>query len=102
MIWTAVAACAMSAAAELQRAGDPNNPIYVHVPRIYEAGWAQNVVLSAAQVTLERPDSALVDPLKESGVASETTLADQQDVAVTVYNNNLALVRDTRAIKMMP
>ncbi|MCC6697666.1 MAG: DUF4139 domain-containing protein, partial [Candidatus Hydrogenedentes bacterium] len=42
------------------------------------------------------------DPLKESGVASETTLADQQDVAVTVYNNNLALVRDTRAIKMMP
>lgn len=31
---------------------------------------------------------------------SSTTLADQQDVAVTAYNNGLALVRDTRAVKL--
>jgi hypothetical protein len=31
---------------------------------------------------------------------SATTLADQKDVAVTAYNNGLALVRDTRAVKL--
>jgi len=31
---------------------------------------------------------------------SVTTLSDQKDVAVTAYNNGLALVRDTRAIKL--
>jgi len=36
---------------------------------------------------------SLNDPLKDSGIGPETTL---------VYNNNLALVRDTRAIKLMP
>ena len=32
--------------------------------------------------------------------ASETALKDQTDVAVTVYNNNLALVRDRRKIEL--
>ncbi|MCC6797024.1 MAG: DUF4139 domain-containing protein [Candidatus Hydrogenedentes bacterium] len=32
--------------------------------------------------------------------ASSTTIADQKDVAVTAYNNGLALVRDTRAVKL--
>lgn len=32
--------------------------------------------------------------------ASETSVADQTDVAVTVYNNNLALVRDTRTVAL--
>ncbi len=31
---------------------------------------------------------------------SSTTMADQKDVAVTAYNNGLALVRDTRAVKL--
>ena len=31
---------------------------------------------------------------------SSTTIADQKDVAVTAYNNGLALVRDTRAVKL--
>ena len=31
---------------------------------------------------------------------SFTTIADQKDVAVTAYNNGLALVRDTRAVKL--
>ncbi|HPO13299.1 MAG TPA: DUF4139 domain-containing protein [Candidatus Hydrogenedentes bacterium] len=34
--------------------------------------------------------------------ANETTLADQSDVAVTVYNNNRALVRDRRNITLPP
>ncbi len=44
----------------------------------------------------------LEDPLKGQLRATETTLDDQTDVAVTVYNNNLALVRDRRKIKLFP
>lgn len=33
---------------------------------------------------------------------SSTTIEDQTDVAVTVYNNNLALVKDTRKVKLLP
>ena len=29
-----------------------------------------------------------------------TTLSDQQDIAVTIYNENLALVKDTRKVKL--
>ena len=36
----------------------------------------------------------------QSPSPAETTLKDQTDVAVTVYNNNLALVRDTRKISL--
>ncbi len=34
--------------------------------------------------------------------SGQTTLEDQTDVAVTVYNSNRALVRDRRSIKMLP
>ncbi len=34
--------------------------------------------------------------------SGQTTMDDQTDVAVTVYNNNRALVRDRRSIKMLP
>ncbi len=44
----------------------------------------------------------LNDPLKNSVVSAETTLQDQTDVAVTIYNNDLALVRDRRKIKLLP
>lgn len=44
----------------------------------------------------------LNDPLKNSVVSAETTLQDQTDVAVTIYNNDLGLVRDRRKIKLLP
>jgi hypothetical protein len=31
---------------------------------------------------------------------STTTLKDQQEVAVTIYNENLALIKDTRKVNM--
>ena len=34
--------------------------------------------------------------------SSSTTLDDQTDVAITIYNNNLALVKDTRTVSMLP
>jgi len=43
----------------------------------------------------------LEDPLAGKLPNAETTLDDQSDVAVTVYNNNLALVRDRRKIKLL-
>ncbi|MCX5757658.1 MAG: DUF4139 domain-containing protein [Candidatus Hydrogenedentes bacterium] len=42
------------------------------------------------------------DSLKEGVTATESSLADQTDVAVTIYNNDLALVRDKRKIKLLP
>ncbi len=60
--------------------------------------WAAAGV-AAAQDT---PSLKLQDPLKEGISASETTLADQTDVAVTVYNNDRALVRDRRKVKLLP
>ncbi|MFA6244708.1 MAG: hypothetical protein WC655_27435 [Candidatus Hydrogenedentales bacterium] len=46
--------------------------------------------------------SSLNDPLKGVSHSSESTLADQTDVAVTAYNNDLALVRDVRKLKLLP
>ena len=52
--------------------------------------------------TIKRPSvSAINDTL---GVAriNESTLADQSEVAITIYNNNLALVKDTRKLPLLP
>ncbi len=39
---------------------------------------------------------------QETAAPAQTTVADQTDVAVTVYNNDRALVRDRRKIKLAP
>ncbi|MBX7255249.1 MAG: DUF4139 domain-containing protein [Candidatus Hydrogenedentes bacterium] len=46
--------------------------------------------------------SSLRDPLKGSLNTTESTLAEQTEVAVTAYNNDLALVRDVRKLKLLP
>jgi len=48
------------------------------------------------------PPLKLADPLKEATEGAQTTLEDQTDVAVTVYNNDVALVRDRRKVKLFP
>ena len=48
------------------------------------------------------PETKLNDRLKDSVVSAGTTLQDQTDVAVTIYNNDLALVRDRRNVKLLP
>lgn len=47
-------------------------------------------------------ETKLADPLSSSAHARATTLDDQTDVAVTAYNNNRALVRDRRSVKLLP
>ncbi len=58
--------------------------------------------MTTAQDAAPAPDLKLKDNLSAAVSASETTLADQTDVAVTVYNNDRALVRDRRNIKLTP
>ncbi len=60
----------------------------------------QNV--EAGPVIQRRLDVKLVDPLKGAFEGAETTLENQTDLAVTVYNNNLALVRDRRKVELYP
>jgi len=59
------------------------------------------VLISLVAVSQEMPIK-LNDPLKNTAYSAESTVADQTDVAVTVYNNNLALVRDRRKVKLLP
>ena len=42
------------------------------------------------------------DPLQGQFRATQTSSEDQTDIAVTVYNNNLALVRDRRQVVLFP
>ena len=62
--------------------------------------WSLILIVAAIAPAQEKPLS-LQDPLGSISM-NETTEADQTDVAVTVYNNNRALVRDRRQIKMLP
>lgn len=58
---------------------------------------------SAAQEPAAPPaETKLHDALKEGVANAETTIQDQTDVAVTIYNNDLALVRDRRKVKLLP
>lgn len=52
------------------------------------------------QQTLTGAAFALLGAAAPAQQAAETTLADQVEVAVTAYNNGLALVRDVRKIKL--
>jgi hypothetical protein len=60
-------------------------------------------VTALAQQTQRQPErTQLNDPLAGSFRDANSTAADQTDLAVTVYNNDLALVRDRRNIAFFP
>lgn len=61
------------------------------------------ILLSLAPAYGQTPElKKLEDKVTGQLQTGQTTLEDQTDVAVTVYNNNRALVRDRRNIKMLP
>jgi hypothetical protein len=63
----------------------------------------QNLEISPALIRAAAEfETQLTDPLRSSVSPGETTLADQTDVAVTAYNNNRALIRDRRTVKLLP
>ncbi|NIA13089.1 MAG: DUF4139 domain-containing protein [Nitrospiraceae bacterium] len=65
------------------------------------ATWVVVVTVAWTPGAAQAGEVKLEDPLANIH-ASETTLADQTDVAVTVYNNDLALVRDRRKVALLP
>jgi hypothetical protein len=56
----------------------------------------------AAIASAQERGLQLQDPLEGTFRMEETTVEHQTDVAVTVYNNNLALVRDRRKLTLSP
>src|SRR5688572_3036302 len=57
------------------------------------------LVLAAFSSGFSRPAAARSEPSDAHG---QSTLDDQTDLAITVYNSDLALVRDTRNITLQP
>ncbi len=57
------------------------------------------LVISSASA---QPTPALRDTLHQNVNVLESNLSHQKDVAVTVYNNDRALVRDRRDVKLLP
>jgi hypothetical protein len=66
------------------------------------AGTAWTQEAAVPTIPTPAPTLKLKDGLEGNVTSSQTTVADQTDVAVTVYNNDRALVRDRRKIKLAP
>ena len=58
------------------------------------------VLASAAALASRTGASAVVTPAAPSPAAQTTTLSDQADLSVTVYNSDIALVRDVRNLTL--
>ncbi|HEX72383.1 MAG TPA: hypothetical protein ENN65_03605, partial [Candidatus Hydrogenedentes bacterium] len=68
-------------------------------------GYPLMIVLGATLVISSasaHPTPALRDTLHQNVNVLESNLSHQKDVAVTVYNNDRALVRDRRDLKLLP
>jgi len=80
--------------------GCPGKEMVMNVMKVH---CVVAMALLAGGLQAQEPPSLpkLENPL--AGVAAtESSLADQTGIAVTIYNNDLALVRDTRKIKLLP
>ncbi len=66
------------------------------------AGFAALLVALPFLHTTASADTARQAPAQTSGKDVTTTLADQSDLALTVYNSNLSLVRDVRQLTLPP
>ena len=75
------------------------------------AMWVTMAVVVACSAQAQTPREQLGakagtlklnDPLQGKLPATQTSSDDQTDIAVTVYNNNLALVRDRRQVVLFP
>ena len=59
-------------------------------------------MLKSVYVNLLVAGCVMFSPYSQAAPRDETvsTMADQKEVAVTIYNNNLALIKDTRRVKL--
>lgn len=72
-------------------------------PGMAAAQPAETGAAPVVEVPEIKPEGlTLRDTLSERVQSARSTVADQTDVAVTVYNNNLGLVRERRSVKLLP
>ncbi len=74
----------------------------MNTQRCYTLLFALFLLCASGAVAQQADSLRLKDPVAGKVHANQTTLEDQTDVAVTVYNSNRALVRDTRTLKFLP
>jgi hypothetical protein len=68
---------------------------------LWSSAAAAAVLAGAAAVyATPRPNQARSEQDKEAQTDHATSLADQTDLSVTVYNSNIALVRDVRNLSL--
>src|SRR5437899_4224074 len=86
-----------------------NDPLKMQGRRLFRVGPAALFLLAAAAAfyppirghyAFAAPKSRAGGPPRVAGEDSTTTLNDQTDLAVTVYNSNIALVRDVRQLAL--
>lgn len=63
---------------------------------------AAAVLSITAAVFAQEPRQVELEDQLDGVQSSQTTLEDQTDIAITIYNNNLALVKDTRNVTLLP
>lgn len=77
--------------------------ILIWTPSLVPAQPAETGTAPVIQMPDIKPEGlTLRDTLSERVQSARSTIADQTDVAVTVYNNNLGLVRERRSVKLLP
>ena len=67
---------------------------------MYARFWFAVALLVAAGGISSIPRSATATAAQQSDSHTTSTLADQNELALTVYNSDLALVRDVRTIQL--
>jgi len=86
-----------------------NDPLKMQGRRLFRVGTAALFLVAAAAAfyppirghyAFAAPKSRAGGPPHVAGEDSTTTLNDQTDLAVTVYNSNIALVRDVRQLAL--
>jgi len=86
-----------------------NDPLKMQGRRLFRVGTTALFLVAAAAAfyppirghyAFAAPKSRAGGPPRVAGEDSTTTLNDQTDLAVTVYNSNIALVRDVRQLAL--
>src|SRR5881296_3432180 len=86
-----------------------NDPLKMQGRRLFRVGTAALFLVAAAAAfyppirghyAFAAPKSRAGGPPHVAGEDSTTTLNDQTDLAITVYNSNIALVRDVRQLSL--
>ncbi|MBI5094284.1 MAG: hypothetical protein HZB26_17820, partial [Candidatus Hydrogenedentes bacterium] len=106
MMIVAMCLTALGAWGELQnvapgeRVNQPNGPGFALGQNVHVGAASGPVMRLAADTAPVAAPVAKTEAKVTTTATNETSLADQTDIEVTVYNSNLGLVRDRRKVKL--